>query len=234
MRRLALFASAALMLGSSACAQKSKKAGSDASELRTELDSLSYILGSGLGQNVRQAEIEGILPEVVLQGLIDALKSDEDMKISQEAGNTLIGAFMQRKQAEKSKESADKAAAYMSNLASNSELKKSENGVYYTVVKQGSGAKPIATDKVKVHYEGRTTDGKVFDSSYERDTPAEFPLNRVIPGWTEMLMLMEVGTSVEATIPPELGYGERGSPPNIGPNEVLIFKIELIEIQAGQ
>ncbi len=87
---------------------------------------------------------------------------------------------------------------------------------------------------VKVNYEGKTTDGEVFDSSYERGQPAEFPLNRVIPGWTEILQLMNVGSTVEVIIPPALAYGERGSPPNIGPNEVLIFKIELLEIMPAQ
>ncbi len=232
MRRIVLFAATALLLGSSACAQKSDKKGKG--EMSTEMDSLSYILGSGLGQNIRQAEIEGVIPDQVLQGLIDAMKSDEDMKISQEDGNTMIRGFMEKQQAAKADASLQKAADYMKKVESDGSLTKTEGGVFYKVLVQGSGAKPVATDKVKVHYEGKTTAGEVFDSSYERGTPAEFPLNRVIPGWTEMLQQMEVGTTVEATIPPALAYGERGSPPNIGPNEVLIFKIELIEILAAQ
>lgn len=110
------------------------------------------------------------------------------------------------------------------------EFQKMDNGVLYKVMVEGNGALPLGTDVVKVNYEGTNMDGEVFDSSYERGTPAEFPLNRVIKGWTETIKTMPVGSTWIVVIPPGLAYGERGSPPKIGPNEALTFKIELIDI----
>ena len=99
------------------------------------------------------------------------------------------------------------------------------------MLKTGEGDKPAATDVVKVHYEGRLLDGTVFDSSYQRGAPAEFPLNGVISGWTEGLQLMTVGSQWELYIPPELAYGPQGAGGAIGPNSTLIFKVELLEIR---
>jgi len=228
MRSIALFAAVSMAVGSSACAQKAKKGAEG--EMKTEMDSLSYIFGSGLGQNIRQAEIEGVNPDILLQGLKDALVSDSSMKINTEDGNTLVRSFMQAQQAKKAEAGIAKAKAYMDGLAKDAALKSTASGIYYKVLTQGTGAKPLATEKVKVNYEGKTTEGKVFDSSYERGTPAEFPLNRVIPGWTEMLQLMEVGTTVEATIPPALAYGERGAGGVIPANATLIFEVELLGV----
>lgn len=105
-----------------------------------------------------------------------------------------------------------------------------ESGLQYRVIKEGAGVKPAATDKVKVHYTGKLIDGTVFDSSVERGTPAEFGLNQVIPGWTEGLQLMSVGSIYELTIPFELAYGPRGSGQVIPPYATLVFEVELIEI----
>lgn len=105
------------------------------------------------------------------------------------------------------------------------------SGLQYEVLKPGDGAKPSATDNVTVHYEGKTLDGKVFDSSYKRGSPATFPLNRVIAGWTEGVQLMQEGAKYRFYIPSNLAYGERGAGTDIGPNETLIFDVELIAIQ---
>jgi len=102
------------------------------------------------------------------------------------------------------------------------------SGLQYEVINEGNGAKPAADDIVKVHYEGKLIDGTVFDSSYERE-PIEFPLNQVIPGWTEGVQLMSVGSKYRLFIPPELGYGAGGAGP-IPPNSVLIFEVELLDI----
>lgn len=110
-------------------------------------------------------------------------------------------------------------------------VKTTASGLQYEVVTAGEGARPKATDTVTVHYRGTLINGTVFDSSYERGEPASFPVNRVIKGWTEVLQLMPVGTKVRAYIPSKLAYGERGSPPKIGPNETLIFDIELLGIK---
>lgn len=104
------------------------------------------------------------------------------------------------------------------------------SGLQYEVLVEGSGAKPTATDQVTVHYKGTLTDGKVFDSSYDRGKPATFPLNRVIPGWTEGVQLMSVGSKYRFTIPPKLGYGAAGAGGVIPPNATLVFEVELLKI----
>ncbi|WGS85887.1 FKBP-type peptidyl-prolyl cis-trans isomerase [Methylomonas sp. UP202] len=103
------------------------------------------------------------------------------------------------------------------------------SGLQYQVVTEGSGAQPGPTDNVTVHYQGTTIDGKEFDSSYKRGAPASFPLNRVIPGWTEGLQLMKEGAKYRLFIPAKLAYGERGAGRDIGPNSALIFDVELIK-----
>lgn len=104
------------------------------------------------------------------------------------------------------------------------------DGLQYKVIKEGKGAKPSATDTVTVNYEGKLIDGTEFDSSYKRGEPASFPVNGVIPGWVEALQLMNEGSSWELFIPAKLAYGEQGAPPSIGPNQVLVFKVELLKI----
>ena len=103
------------------------------------------------------------------------------------------------------------------------------SGLQYQVITEGTGASPSATDNVTVHYQGTTIDGKEFDSSYKRGEPATFPLNRVIPGWTEGLQLMKEGGKSRLFIPSNLAYGERGAGRDIGPNSTLIFDVELIK-----
>ncbi len=109
-------------------------------------------------------------------------------------------------------------------------LKSTASGLQYEIVKQGTGKAPRATDSVTVHYSGWLTNGTAFDSSYKRGAPASFPLNRVIPGWTEGLQLMKEGGTAKFVIPPQLGYGARGAPPTIGPDATLVFQVELIKV----
>ena len=112
-------------------------------------------------------------------------------------------------------------------------MKTTASGLKYQVLKQGAGTvSPSATDTVKVHYHGTLLNGTVFDSSVERNQPISFPLNRVIPGWTEGLQLMKAGSKYKFWIPGSLAYGERGSPPTIGANATLVFEVELIEVKA--
>ena len=110
-------------------------------------------------------------------------------------------------------------------------VKVTESGIQYEVLKAADGEKPKATDTVKVHYKGTFLNGETFDSSYDRGEPAVFPLNRVIKGWTEGVQLMSVGSKYKFTIPSDLAYGPVGNPPRIPGNSVLVFEIELLDIQ---
>jgi len=230
LKSFALFAGVLCLMASAACAQKGAKKGRHGGEMKTQMDSVSYALGATMGSNIRTTGINGVNLDLITAGIADALEGDSTMRVTADEGNQVLQAFMADFQMKKAEESKVKANEYMKGAAADGKLQSTESGILYEVLTMGEGPKPSATDKVKVHYEGKTTTGNIFDSSYERGQPAEFPLNRVIPGWTEILQQMPVGSTWIATIPPALAYGERGSPPNIGPNEVLIFKIELLEI----
>jgi len=122
--------------------------------------------------------------------------------------------------------------AFIAEIANKDGVVRTESGVVYEILKEGpdGGASPAATDKVTVHYEGTLPDGTVFDSSYERGQPATFGLNQVIPGWTEGVQLMSEGDKFKFYLPPELAYGERGAGDDIGPNQALVFEVELIKV----
>ncbi len=120
--------------------------------------------------------------------------------------------------------------AYRSENGRRSEVETTASGLQYEVLVEGSGARPSATDRVRVHYRGTLIDGTEFDSSLDGD-PLTFPLNGVIPGWTEALQLMSVGSKYRIVLPPELAYGAAGSPPDIGPDATLIFEVELLNIE---
>ena len=127
------------------------------------------------------------------------------------------------------KENAEKGKKFLEENAKKSGVDTLANGIQYKIIKKGEGAKPAATDIVKVHYRGTLIDGTEFDSSIKRGEPIEFPLNRVIPGWTTALQQMPVGSKWEIFIPSDQAYGQRGSGA-IGPNETLIFEVELLDI----
>jgi FKBP-type peptidyl-prolyl cis-trans isomerase FklB len=132
------------------------------------------------------------------------------------------------------KENMDKGIAFLEANAKKEGVKTTESGLQYEVIKEGDGPKPKATDEVKVHYHGTLIDGKVFDSSVERGEPAEFPLNRVIPGWTEGVQLMAKGSKYRFFIPYDLAYGDRGAGADIKPYSALVFEVELLDIKGAQ
>ena len=189
----------------------------------------AYLLGMHVAsQNimplVQQFKID---PMLLLQGATDAISGAEPKE-----DPSTIQDVMNQMQAQAEKilaESAEAGVAYLAEIAKKDGVSVTDSGLAYEVVTAAEGDKPAATDNVTVHYEGTLIDGTVFDSSIKRGEPTSFTLNQVIPGWTEGLQLMAAGSKYRFHIPAELAYGENG-PPGIGPNQALIFEVELISI----
>ncbi len=213
--------------------------GSDVAEtvkLESDTNKASYSIGVQMGTQI--ATIKDFINEdAILMGFKDSFAGKEP-QISQEDMKLAMQAF-QQKMAEQ-KQAEQKVAAtsnkadgdkFLSENKSKEGIKTTESGLQYKVLVEGKGATPAATDTVVTHYVGTSINGNEFDSSYKRNSPATFPVNGVIKGWTEALQLMKVGARWQLFIPSELAYGARGAGANIGPNEVLIFEIELLEIK---
>ena len=192
-------------------------------------DEVSYALGLSIGQNFKASGIKAITSEDFIAGLQDALAEREPQMTTDRAREVINQLFM-RLQQEESELNAAAGKEYQEIMRHKSGVVTLPSGLQYEIIKEGSGAKPKATDKVRVHYHGTLINGIVFDSSVERGEPAEFPLNAVIPGWTEILQLMPVGSKWRVVIPSELAYGSRGAGDVIRPNMTLIFEIELLDI----
>ena len=205
-----------------------------ADSLRTEMDKVSYAIGTQLGQNFKQQGVD-IKIGPLLRGLSDAMAgkpsalTDEEMK-------KVIADFSQKMMAKRKEleklEAAKNITAGKAFLEANKAkegVKVLPSGLQYKILKEGTGKSPTAEDKVRTHYSGTLLDGTEFDSSIKRGKPAEFPVKGVIKGWTEALQLMKVGGKWQLFIPPELAYGERGNR-GIPGNSTLIFEVELLEI----
>jgi FKBP-type peptidyl-prolyl cis-trans isomerase len=194
-----------------------------------------YMIGIDIGNSLKELGID-VDYNALVWGIMDVLKQREHL-ISDSAMMALKQEFsteMQSKQMAKRQAAGDKnqkdGEAYLSENKKKEGVITTASGLQYSVLTKGNGPKPAATDVVKVNYKGTLVDGKEFDSSYKRGQPAEFQVNQVIPGWSEALQLMNVGSKYKLVIPPQLGYGDRGAGPDIGPNAVLVFEVELLEI----
>ncbi|WP_418800909.1 FKBP-type peptidyl-prolyl cis-trans isomerase [Porphyromonas sp.] len=192
-------------------------------------DEVSYALGLSIGQNFKASGIKAITSEDFIAGLQDAL-AEREPKLTNERAREVINQLFMRLQQEEAELNAAAGKEYQEIMRHKSGVVTLPSGLQYEIIKEGKGAKPKATDKVRVHYHGTLINGVVFDSSVERGEPAEFPLNAVIPGWTEILQLMPVGSKWRVVIPSELAYGSRGAGDVIRPNMTLIFEIELLDI----
>ncbi|WP_028300707.1 FKBP-type peptidyl-prolyl cis-trans isomerase [Oceanospirillum beijerinckii] len=204
-------------------------------QLNTEEDRLSYSLGMIMGQRLKQ-DVENLNVDVMAQAIKD-LYAGKEMKMTEAEVGQTMQAFQQQKiqaqqeaQAKAAEENLKKGEDFLTENGKKSDIKTTESGLQYQVLTAGNGAKPAATDQVKVHYEGKLISGQVFDSSYQRGEPVTFTLNQVIPGWQEGLQLMSVGSKWKLFIPAGLAYGPGGAGGAIGPNEVLIFEVELLDI----
>lgn len=212
------------ILGSLACEKKVK--------IETDMQKASYGIGTQIGNNMKQQNID-IDTAALAQGLNDALTSKELKLKPEEIQQALMK--LQEMAIKKQTEVADKnkkdGQAFLEKNKNEAGVKATASGLQYQVIKEGTGAIPTDKDTVTAHYEGKLITGEKFDSSIDRNQPADFPVTGVIPGWTEALKMMKVGSKWKLFVPPELGYGP--SPrPGIPPNSVLVFEVELMGIKA--
>ena len=229
MRKMNLTILMSLIVSSLFLASCNDKGGSNA-KLKTEDDKTFYVMGFMLGSNLQRLELTDHELAALYKGLLASAKGKEsevDMAIYQPKIQSLFKSRMD-KISNKEKESGKK---YLEDyLKKNKNAKKTESGLVYEVLKEGTGAMPKETDKVEVHYHGTLTSGEVFDSSVDRGKTIEFPLNRVIKGWTEGLQLVKEGGKIRLVIPADLAYGDQGAPPKIPGGATLVFDVELFKI----
>lgn len=198
-------------------------------------DSISYSIGLFMAQSLKQQGMTDLNNALLMRGMNDALKG-QPTQLSMEQAGQVMNAFSQKQHAVRNAESLKASAenkkigtAFLTENKAKPGVTTTASGLQYLVEKEGTGAKPTATDRVKVHYTGRLLNGDVFDSSVERG-PAEFGVGEVIRGWTEALQLMPVGSKWKLYIPSDLAYGDRGAGQDIKPGSTLVFDVELLEV----
>jgi len=221
----------------------SKKAEITLADLKTEDDKVSYSIGYSMGSSFKKDALPMNL-EVFEKGIKDGFAGGEQI-LNEEQINETMKTFQQKMRAQKQAETMarmeerkkageankEKGQKFLEENKTKEGVVTLESGLQYKILKEGTGASPTATNTVKCHYKGTTIDGKEFDSSYKRGEPATFALDKVIKGWTEGLQLMKEGGQWQFFVPAELAYGARGAGEEIGPNEVLIFEVELLGIE---
>ncbi len=203
-------------------------AGAANTKMETLADSMSYAVGVYLGQQIPPEDLKALNTNLISQGLRDF--STESNKLDDDQVRDVITRYTTQQQTAKKSLNLEKGQAFLEENKNKEGVMTTETGLQYKIIEEGDGPSPKADDVVKVHYTGKLLNGEVFDSSVQRGEPVEFPVGGVIPGWTEALQLMKVGGKWELYIPAELAYGERGAGQDIGPNETLIFEVELLEI----
>lgn len=192
----------------------------------------SYGIGRQMGEQLANPPFGGFDAQAALAGFTDALNglaSQVEAVQINEAFREIQGRI-QAEEAERAKEMGAAGQQFLKENAQKAGVVVTESGLQYEVLTEGAGAKPSASATVRTHYHGTLIDGTVFDSSYDRGQPAEFPVNGVIAGWTEALQMMSVGSKWRLTIPYNLAYGERGAGGAIGPYATLVFDVELLDI----
>nr|WP_321239640.1 FKBP-type peptidyl-prolyl cis-trans isomerase [uncultured Tolumonas sp.] len=235
----------AVAVSMTACQKDEPKAPvADKVELKTFEQQSAYAIGLSMGRYInstlsRQQDLGVKLDnDMIMNGVKDGLAkkaqmSDADIEKALKAYDQKVNEAATKKAETDAKSSLEKGKKYLEDNAKKAGVTVTQSGLQYEVLKMGTGEKPKASDVVRVHYLGTLPDGTKFDSSYDRKEPAEFPLDHVIPGWTEGVQLMPVGSKFKFTLPAALAYGEQGAG-TIPPNSVLVFEVELLEIVKDQ
>lgn len=220
MNKLVVVAVSGLMLTLTACNKP---------DLKSDKGQASYAIGQQIGKNLKAQNIE-IDPKTLAASLTDAMAGKSSMTDEEiQKAMMKLQEMAMKKQAEEGEANKKKSADFLEKNKSAEGVKTTESGLQYQVLKEGDGPTPKKEDTVKCHYTGTLIDGTKFDSSVDRGQPAEFPVAGVIPGWTEALQMMKVGSKYKLFIPPELAYGPAGRP-GIPANSALVFEVELLEV----
>jgi FKBP-type peptidyl-prolyl cis-trans isomerase FkpA len=228
-KNLVRYVTLSFCLGSMiACTQRPVQDTSVAPNLETEDQKTLYALGLLLGRNIKPFALKPEELAIVRAGLTDAA-TDAKPKVEIETYGPKVNELVQKRAAAGADETKKKGQEFADNVAKQKDATKTASGVVIRTITAGAGESPGAQDVVKVHYEGKLIDGTVFDSSIKRGQPAEFPLNGVVPCWTEALQKMKKGEKAQIVCPSSLAYGDRGSPPNIPPGATLSFEVELLD-----
>ncbi len=199
-------------------------------ELKSEMDSVSYAIGLNIANSLKQDKLDSVNLDAMKSALEDVLQA-KDLKFSVEVSHQIITGYMQKASEKKAEPMIKEGADFLEANGKKEGVTTTASGLQYKVIAEGKGESPKATDKVKVNYKGMLIDGTVFDSNEGKD-PIEFVLNQVIPGWTEGVQLMKLGSKFELYIPYQMAYGERGAGEIIAPYSTLIFQIELLSFEA--
>ena len=194
------------------------------------MEKVSYSLGLSVAGNLLKSGVNDLDQEAFARGIKHGL-GEGNVEMSSQEVNHILNDYFTKIQNQAGSENLAEGEAFLKENSKKDDVVSLESGLQYSVLVEGKGPKPKATDKVKCHYHGTLIDGNVFDSSVERGTPAVFPVNGVIAGWVEALQLMNVGSKWKLFIPSNLAYGERGAGEQIGPNTTLIFEVELLGIE---
>ena len=220
------------------CNSNSGSVSTDVS-LDTNIDSVSYSLGYQIASmSLKRQGMTDIDAGKFASGLKTALSENDSSKLSTTEMQQVVQSYQmkaqqeaQKKRQQEGQENKKKGEEFLAENKNNEGVQVTDSGLQYKVLEEGSGVSPDSSDKVRVHYKGTLLDGETFDSSYDRGEPVEFPLNQVIPGWTEGVQLMKEGAKYKFWIPGELGYGANPRPGGpIGPNETLVFEVELLKV----
>ena len=211
-----------------ACAQTTGQGASASPKLDTEDQKTLYALGLLLGRNIKPFALKPDELAVVKAGLTDAV-TDAKPQVEIEAYGPKVNELAQKRAAVGAEDAKKKGQEFLDNVSKQKEATKTPSGIVIRTITAGTGASPGAADVVKVHYEGKLVDGTVFDSSIKRGQPVEFPLNGVVPCWTEALQKMKKGEKAQVVCPSSLAYGDRGSPPTVPAGATLSFEVELID-----
>jgi FKBP-type peptidyl-prolyl cis-trans isomerase FklB len=195
--------------------------------MKNTMDSLSYAIGMNIAANLKQQNIK--CNTDMLASAINDVLSGQKTALEPGAANAYIQGYFQNEAMKKAVTNQKAGDAFLATNKSKQGIITLPSGLQYQIIKEGTGPKPVTTDKVRVHYHGTLIDGTIFDSSVQRGEPAEFGVTQVIQGWVDILQMMPVGSKWKIFIPANLAYGPQG-PPSIGPNQVLIFDLELLDI----